>query len=1041
MMRALVRAAIRNPVAVHLGTLALCAAGLLTGLSMPREVFPVFDMDRIQVSAILPGASPVDVERLVTLPIEEALAGADGLGRISSVSRESLCQVTLEVARGADTSEFLDEVRSRVQSGALRLPEESENPSVKELKTEFPAIAIAVHGSVDDGVLRDAAKELQAELRDFPGVGQVDVYGEREPRLWVEVDPDALAKYRLSLAEVRASIGGVVKDLPAGSIESTRGGFAVRVDAGAEDAVEIEEIVLRSFPDGRRLLLGQVAKVSNSWQRAMVRSRYAGEPAVTLYVQKLRTADTIDLSEGLFQWIADGPKVPEGVSVGAYSDVSVYVRNRLRTMQESALLGAALVLISLVMFLNSRVAVMTALGIPISFLGGILIAGSMGVSMNMIVMFGLIVVLGMIVDDAIVVGENVYRLMEEGHDPEEAAIEGAAQVARPVMATILTSIAAFGPILAMGGTTGAFLKPLPLIVSFCLIVSLLEALLVLPVHLAFHAGVIRGGEGETSRWYDPLRRAYQAVLKICVERRLAVVLGACCVCGLLISFATTHIKFVLFDDFESKILFIGVRMEEGAGLEDTTRATREIERRVMTLPADEMESMQAAVGIYAENGARVEIARNLAQVTVELSEGERRERSTPEITEHIRALMEDPPRGVADISIGQPQAGPTGKAVDIWISGPDLDVLGVAAGELIEELEAIVGVEDPRDNIDAGKQQIELSLREDARVMGVTEADLGTQVAAAFEGLEAARLRRGKDEVRVVVKLPEAVREDPASMEALLVTVPGGDRVPLGTLATISEGPGPVTIVRDKRERTVNVIADVNRDVTSAREVTAALEAPLVDLRERYGGYRFELRGDAEDTQETLSSLYRALIVSGLLIYLILGTLFRSYAQPFVIMFIIPFGGMGMILGHMVMGRTIGIMSLIGLLALSGVVVNDSLIFVDFVNARRRAGAKLKDALMGAGRVRFRPILLTSITTMLGLSPLAFFATGQARFLQPMAVTLFFGLAVATSLVLILIPCAYGLLMDLQALLRSPSTFLRRVLSEEELHPDEGGAT
>jgi len=278
-------------------------------------------------------------------------------------------------------------------------------------------------------------------------------------------------------------------------------------------------------------------------------------------------------------------------------------------------------------------------------------------------------------------------------------------------------------------------------------------------------------------------------------------------------------------------------------------------------------------------------------------------------------------------------------------------------------------------------------------------------------------------------------------MEALLVTLPAGDRVPLGTLATIQEGPGPVTIVRDRRERTVNVIADVDRDSTTARDVTAALERPLDELRDRYDGYRFEVRGDAEDTQETLDSLYQALIVSALLIYLILGTLFRSYAQPFVIMFIIPFGAMGMIIGHMVMGRSIGILSLIGLLALSGIVVNDSLIFVDFVNARRREGARLKEALLDAGRVRFRPIILTSVTTMLGLSPLAFFATGQARFLQPMAITLFFGLMVATTLVLILIPCAYGLLMDLQGFLRSPGRFLRGVFTGDDLHPEKDAAS
>ena len=1041
MMRVLIRAAIRNPVAVHLGTFALCIAGLLVGLSMPREVFPVFTMERVQIMAVLPGASPVDVERLITMPIEEALAGTDGMARISSISRESIAEITLEVTRGTEVAEFLDEVRARVQSGALRLPAECEPPSVRELRTEFPALAVAVHGEVDEGVLRRAAKDLQATLREFPGVGQVQVYGAREPRLWVEVDPDALAKYRIGLPEVRAAIAGAVRDLPTGTIDSTRGGFMVRVAAGAQEALALEGVVLRSFPDGRRLLLGQVARISDSWQRAMVRSRFSGEPAVTLYVQKLHSADTIDLSEEIFAWIAEEPELPEGVSIGVHSDISVYVRNRLRTMQESALLGAALVLVSLILFLSARVALMTALGIPISFLGGILIAGSMGITMNMVVMFGLIVVLGMIVDDAIVVGENVYRLMEEGEDPIDAAVEGAAQVARPVLATILTSIAAFGPILVMGGTTGAFMRPLPLIVSFCLIVSLIEAMFILPVHLAFHAGVVRGvGEGGT-RWYEPLRRLYGRVLSACIAHRLAVVIAACSLCWLMITFATSHMKFVLFDDFESKLLMIGVRMEEGAGLQETTRATREIERRVLSLPPEELEAVQATVGLYSVDGVKIEIAQNLAQVVVELSEGDRRVRTTAEITEAIRVMLVDPPRGVADVSISQPQAGPAGNAVDLWISGPDLAVLEEASAELSEELETIAGVEDVRDNLDSGKQQIELTMREDARNLGVTEADLGMQVAAAFEGLEAARLRRGKDEVRVIVKLPEAVREDPASLEALMVSLPGGERVPLGTLVTVREGPAPVTIVRDRRERTVNVVADIDRDTTTAQEVTAALEAPMARLRERYKGYRFEVRGDAEDTQKTLDGLYRALLVSALLIYLILGTLFRSYAQPFVIMFIIPFGAMGMILGHVVMDRALGIMSLIGLLALSGVVVNDSLIFVDFVNARRRAGAGLVAALLDAGRVRFRPILLTSITTMLGLSPLAFFATGQARFLQPMAITLFFGLAVATSLVLILIPCAYGLLMDLKALMGSPIQFLRRVFSGVELHPEEGATS
>ena len=546
-MRTLIRAAIKNPVAVHLGTLALCGAGLLVGLSLPREVFPVFSVDRVQVMAVLPGASPVDVERLVTLPVEDALAGTDGLGRMSSVSSESLSKVTLELTRGTDSAVFLDEVRSRIQSGGLRLPEECETPSVRELRAEFPAIAVAVHGDVGQAELRANAEDVQAELQEFPGVRRVDVYGDREPRLWVEVDPEALARYGTTLAEVRAAIGGLMRELPAGAIESDRGGFLVRVESGADTAEELEDAALRTFPDGRTLTLGQVAKVSNSWQRAMVRSRFGGEPAITLYVQKLETADTIDLSEAVFDWVAAGPKLADGVSVGAHSDTSVYVQNRLRTMQESALLGAALVLISLIMFLSPRVAMMTALGIPISFLGGLLLAGAMGITLNMVVMFGLIVVLGMIVDDAIVVGENIYRLMEEGADAEEAAVEGAVQVAKPVLATILTSIAAFGPILVMAGTTGAFLRPLPLIVSFCLIVSLVEALLVLPVHLAFHSGVVRavsGGSG-SGRWYESLRRGYERVLAACISHRLAFVVGACSVCALAVTFATTQMKFIL----------------------------------------------------------------------------------------------------------------------------------------------------------------------------------------------------------------------------------------------------------------------------------------------------------------------------------------------------------------------------------------------------------------------------------------------------------------------------------------------------------------
>ncbi|MDP6838552.1 MAG: efflux RND transporter permease subunit, partial [Planctomycetota bacterium] len=690
------------------------------------------------------------------------------------------------------------------------------------------------------------------------------------------------------------------------------------------------------------------------------------------------------------------------------------------------------------LFLQRRVALMTALGIPVSFLGGLVIASACGVSMNMVTMFAFIVVLGMIVDDAIVVGENAYRLMEEGMDPETAAVESAAEVGAPVLATILTSIAAFMPVLMISGTTGNFMRPLPLVVTFCLLVSLVEALCVLPSHLAHwtsRKALKRHASGEArAPWYEPLRRRYSIFLELAVRWRYVSLTVVSAICLVLVSIAVFRVPFVLFDDFESKIFYVNMRMDPSSSLEETGELTRPVERALLELPEEELESLNTLIGVSAQDANRFTIGRNLAQAWVELKEGGERTRPTAQVIEAVRARFTPPPPGIESISIAQPQAGPTGAAIQVAVRGPQLEVLGEIAEVLKADLATFAGVRDIRDDLIMGKRELRLRLREEARLLGFTEAGVAAELRAAFEGTAFGSVRKGRDQVDLVVKFPEVERSRRAEFSNVRLTAPGGARVPLSMVVEESELTGPTEITRLDRERAVSVIADVNKTEGNAAKIVAELGRRHADLGARYPGYELEFQGDQRETERSFGGLKTAFALSLLLIYMILGSLFRSLSQPLVIMFIIPFGAMGMVFGHLVMDRPISIMSLIGLLALTGVVVNDSLILVEFVNSRRRAGMAMISAVLEAGRLRFRPIVLTSMTTMLGLAPLTFFATGQARFLQPMAITMFFGLGLATFLVLLVVPCAYATLEDGLAWVRSPGHIYRQLRRGEMLH-------
>jgi multidrug efflux pump subunit AcrB len=688
------------------------------------------------------------------------------------------------------------------------------------------------------------------------------------------------------------------------------------------------------------------------------------------------------------------------------------------------------VLLALLGFLSPRVALVTALGIPLSFLGGILVAGTLGVTMNMIAMFALIVVLGMIVDDAIVVGENVYRRMEEGEDPETAAVEGTVEVGRAVFATILTSIAAFLPILLLSGTTGLFMRPLPIVVSACLLISLVEAFTVLPSHLAHwtsrravkemqaRARTARAAGGEVRRWYSPLLDGYLRLLRLAVKWRyatMAMALGGGAMIG---AFGGVRIPFVLFDDFESKLFYVSLRLDPSSSIEETEVVCRQVEEFVNRISEDDVVSAHTLLGVAASDVASFELGAHLGQVWVELREGEGRTRTTAEVIEALRAELVALPPIVASHEISQPQTGPSGRAIEVSLRGPGLDVLREKAEALARDLATYAGARDVRIDLENGKGQVEVMPNARGRQVGLSEADLARQLRTAFEGVEVASVRRGTDDVDIIVKHPEADRSRAGVLGDLRVALPGTQaggairRVPLREVATLKQSVGPASVHHEDRLRSVVVSADVDEVVGNSTRILRSLEAELAGLFDGEPAYSVRVRGQAEEQAESLAGLGAAAIISGLLIYLVLGTLFQSFLQPLVIMFIIPFAGVGMVFGHAIMDRSITLMSLIGLLALAGVVVNDSLILVDFIGQRRRQGVELMQAVMDSGKLRFRPILLTSVTTMLGLMPLTFFATGQARFLQPMAISIFFGLSLATLLILILVPVAYLVLED-----------------------------
>ncbi|MFQ5681653.1 MAG: efflux RND transporter permease subunit [Candidatus Binatia bacterium] len=1011
-MRKLVEFSVRNRVLVNLLTLLILGAGLITYSRMHREMFPEFSRQAIRITTEYFAASPEEVEKLITAKIEDEVTDIDDVEELQSISQEGRSEILIKFQPDTDMSRALSDARAALDR-VTDLPDEADEPQVQEVKSSFPVITVSLAGNIDEATLREMAKDLRDDLRRIRGVATVRVLGIREKQIWVEVDAEKLEGYGLSLDDLRAVIASHNRNVPGGTLKTARGEILLRTLGEAQGVRDVERIIVRSKKVGHPLTVGDIATVRETFKDATIMGRFDGRPAINLVISKERQGDSIDVARRVRKLIENvRAELPETVTIGVYNDFSVFIRNRLNTLRLSGIVGLILVLITLWLFVRTRIALLTGLGIPFAVLGALVLMSVYGISLNMVSVFGLILVLGLLVDDAVIVTENIYRYVEEGLDATRAAIQGAAEVAWPVVATVVTTVAAFVPLLMLPGTMGVFLAPIPLVVSFALLASLVEALLVLPSHLTdlitpAYAQQVRLRE---SPWLLRARKTYGNLLTLVLRWRYLFVTSLLCVTLVLGAFAYYRIPFVLFRQFESSQFFVNFETSPASKLEDTLEVAKKAEQVVKNLPPEELKSLATNVGVTFLDVHRAESGPNLGQLMVELKEDRRR--SVNDVIAEIRAGIAGIP-GMAKVQFLRLQAGPGGPAIEARIVGDQIQLLRKLANEVKGFLDTIPGVKDVRDDFTEGKEEFQITLRPEARALGLDLGQIARQIQQGFRGVEASTIQRRDEDVPIVIRFPQAVRERLDTVANMKLALPTGQRVFLQDIAHLDTAVGASKIRRYDQKRAITVLADVETQRANVFQITERLKRKFADVDRQFPGYRVILKGERQEFQEAVTALPQISLIAFLLIYFVLGSLFKSFIQPLIVMTAIPFGMVGVVIGHLIMGEPLSFLSVMGLIALAGIVVNDSLILVDFINRARDQGVPRDEALLASGVARLRPVLLTTVTTVGGLVPLAFFATGQAKFLSPMAISVVWGLSFATCLTLVFIPCLYAMVDDM----------------------------
>jgi len=1007
----------RNPIAANLLMIILLGGGLWTAFAVQKEVFPQFQLDVVEVTVSYPGASPAEVEQGILLPIEEAVKGVEGIKEIVSTASEGFGSVQLELVSGAERMKAFQDIDQAVNR-IRTFPEDiEEEPEVRLQVRQRDVMEIGLYGQVDIWTLRKLAERLRDRLLSEDTITQVEIGNVPEYVTHVEIPQHRLREHDLTLGEVAAIIERSSRDIPAGAVETHSGEILLRMKERKQWAEEFATITVIPSEGGAAVTLADLAAIRDGFEEEGFHSQFNRQPSVEIEIFRVGTQSPLEIAATVQNILAEfESRLPPGVQYRIDSNRAEDYRERLSLLIENGVIAIGIVLAILTVFLEVRLAFWVMMGMTVSFVGGLMFLPAIGVSINMISMFAFLVVLGIVVDDAIVVGENIYEHRRRGMDHLTAAIKGARDIAAPVTFSILTNIVAFVPLLFIPGTTGKFWWPLPAVVITVLAVSLLEALLILPAHLGHSRANAVTSLGRSlhrvqQRFADGFQgfvdRYYRAFLGFCLRNRYITLSAAL---GLLIVVGgygySDHMGMIMMPEVAADEIEAGVSLPVGTTPDQAARVAVEVTESTHRM-FERHDLYKAAEGIKTNVRGQ-----NFIDVEIVMKPPDQRDMTAADVIRLWRDEIGDI-EGVDQITF-EAERGPGGWRDDISVdlSHSDIGVLEKASRAFVQTMKGFEATRDVNDNYNRGKSQFDFVLRPEGRNLGLTSSEVGRQVRDAFYGAIALRQLRGTNEIEVRVKLPESEREALHNLENFVIRTPDGVEVPLLDVVTVERGEAFTTIHRRDGRRVVTVGMDVEPKRAVTRVLDAINREVLPQIRADFPGITWSFQGSQAEMRESTKSLWGGFALAMAVVYALLAVAFSSYAQPLIVMFAIPFGIVGAVIGHILLGFDLSLISLMGVIALSGVVVNDSLIMIDYAN-RRRPERSAFEAIHQAGSRRFRPIILTTLTTFGGLTPIILETSRQAYYLVPMAISLGFGIIFATSIILVIVPCLYLVLEDI----------------------------
>ncbi|WP_035236160.1 efflux RND transporter permease subunit [Desulfobacter vibrioformis] len=1008
-----------NTVAANLLMAVFLVGGLFMGVNIKQEVFPEFTLDSVSISIAYPGASPEEVESGIILAVEEAVRDLEGIDEITSEASEGSASITIEALEGADVTRLWQEIKSEVDR-IDTFPDEAEDPVIAITSRQREVVRLALYGDAPETTMRDLADEIRDRFLSDPEITQVELEGVREREILVEISTNTLRRYGMTLSDVADAVSTASVELGGGAIKSGGGDILLRIKSRKDYALQYAKLPILTREDGSQLVLSDIAAVSEGFEDSNAWASFNGKRAVTIAVYRVGKQTPTKVAEATKKMLKSiNADLPGGIHLSIVRDLSKIFVQRADLLLNNAYMGLALVFLCLALFLEIRLAFWVSLGIPISFLGSFIFLSAANFTINMVSMFAFIVTLGIVVDDAVVVGENIYHCRRQGMGFLEASVQGAKSIAVPVFFSVITNMVTFIPIMYIPGVMGKVFKTMPLVVVAVFGVSLIESLLILPAHLSHPSRPLFFPLNVLEAWQARFSEKFETMVKSVYGRLLSVLLAwrytvfALGLALLLVTFGyvkSGKMGMVLFPKVESDYAFCEVYLPYGT----PESRVREMETRLVASAektVDENGNQDLSTGIFSQ------VSENRIRVRIYLTDPEVRPVSTSEVTRIWREKTGQVP-GVETITFEANRGGPgSGKSLTISLSHRNTDILNRAGEDLALHLAEYPMVSDIDDGSAQGKRQFDITLTPAGHRMGLTPKTIAGKIRNAYQGVEAVKNQRGRNEVTVRVRLAGEERISETAFENYVLNAPNGEIMLRDAIETV-KGRAYTVISRTNGRREIQVTANVNPQSLSDNIIRDMNQEILPSLVSRYPGLSYGFKGKQEDIKESVTALVKGLALALFCVFALLAIPFKSYFQPLIIMLCIPFGMIGAVAGHIIMGYSLSVMSLFGLVAMSGVVVNDSLVLIDFSNRLVRGGMPVTAAVRAAGIQRFRPILLTTLTTCGGLAPIIMETSRQARFLIPMAISLGFGIFFATLITLGLVPCLYLILEDIIGLFK-----------------------